>query len=649
MSKTHVPLDQIRDNPHQPRLDVGDVEGLAETILEHGLRQLPEGRLLRDSHVVTGSLTTHTRREEEGWFLEDGPEGTEVSVQLAAGHRRVEAVRLLNDDDTVTDADLRAAGLVPGYVPVDLQRLTDDDMLDLLTIENAHREELSAIEQARLIGELAEAGRSGEEVAERFGKSASWVSNRKRLLELPEYVQTKVHEGDITVRQAGPLVKAQRLEDEHPDVVQGVSFDLKPGTLVKDAERGVSSSDLREKAQALKGYIEVVLNSKDELEEDAEADERIAPLPAAWHWSDGDPEAAGFEDVGHRVFREWGTSNGTTVRSRISAGTKQRAIERAHSHEKSLKWASLKSRLSGIGKPSLPDGWIWEITKIEDGHAQIGAFRYEGEPTCPAGWSASADGEDIYEQAKDAIRIEKEIELTDQSHDPDRDRKEAQAGDGEADAGARPQEDLRGDDGGGSEQTSSEDQAPGPSVDAAKRDASAGAADREVNGDQAPAEHVPVTDTGGAPRHLSEVIAQVEADGHEWQIKTVGPRGYEALIRTSGAPEIAEGDTPADALQSAHLSVQGADVGQVIPAQVDELLSGDGVDMWNEDAAARATIASLLVAHRVAGARQEAWRTREIADVVQERVGSVTEDDVADEVLADVEAEVKARLEPETV
>jgi len=111
--------------------------------------------------------------------------------------------------------------------------------------------------------------------------------------------------------------------------------------------------------------------------------------------------------------------------------------------------------------------------------------------------------------------------------------------------------------------------------------------------------------------------------------------------------EVEGGDTAAGALFDAYMAAkEDTDpIGPVDPDTVDQILSADGIDMWDESVAAEASIPSLLVAHRVAGARQETWRTRLIAEAVQEREGTVTEEDIPDEVMAEVEAEVERRLE----
>jgi ParB-like chromosome segregation protein Spo0J len=526
MSKTHVPLDQIRDNPHQARLGIGDVEGLAETILKHGLRQLPEGRLLRDGHVVTGSLTTHTCREDGHWFLEDGPGSADTSVQLAAGHRRVEAVRLLNADDTVTDADLRSAGLVPGYVPIDLQRLSDEEMLDLLTVENAQREGLSPIEQARLIGELSGAGRSGEEIAGRFGKSASWVSNRKRMLDLPEKVQVAVHEGQISARQGQALAKSYQLQGEKPDLVDDAVFELQPSTLAEDARQGASSERIREKVQTLEDTIESMESMRPDDDDD------FSPDVGTTH-----PDAVG---------------------------------------------------------PEYPPK---KTVQTDDPDRD----REEAE--------ASDDGDDARTSAEDAAGV------------GDR---------GQGEELSQPIENVSGGEEGRDGEERSEPQRP---------------ADRDVSGDGAPAtvpegweefadfvvqwgqKTFPDATPDSVTSHLLEEARELDADPDAMDeaadcllllIQLADRQGkslFEAarrkmqvnLERTWGEPEE----------NGVVHHVEGRPkIGQVVPGQVGALLSAEGEDMWDDTVASAATIASLLVAHRVASARQEHWRTREIAEVV---------------------------------
>jgi hypothetical protein len=263
---------------------------------------------------------------------------------------------------------------------------------------------------------------------------------------------------------------------------------------------------------------------------------------------------------------------------------------------------------------------------------------------------------------------------SDQTDDRDRDREEADPSD-EADPTGAQQETAPLDEPGVEAGGASDVEADGGARDAAADDSPAtagseGPTDREVSGDGAPGdpqvESVKNAAENDYPpslgaKKLKALINEIEFNEWLWEVGAETDGGYHATVwvyedeARLGSFSETEAPTPHDALMSAFMAARDfatespPSIGQVVPGQVDALLSADGEDMWDPDVASAATIASLLVAHRVAGQRQETWRTREIVDVVQQRVGSVTEEDVPDSVLADVEAEVERRLEPEAV
>ena len=142
----HIAVDQIHPNPKQPRrrFEGEAATGLAESIKAQGLLQ----------PVVV-------RPRLEGGF------------ELIAGERRWRAAR--------------EAGLAT--VPALVREADDRDSLLLALVENVAREDLSPVEEARGYAVLIdEFGLSLGDVAERVGKSKPTVSNRIRLLELPEDV-----------------------------------------------------------------------------------------------------------------------------------------------------------------------------------------------------------------------------------------------------------------------------------------------------------------------------------------------------------------------------------------------------------------------------------------------------------------------------
>ena len=152
----HLPVETIHANPRQPRkrFDNEATSALADSIRSQGLVQ----------PVVV-------RPREAGGF------------ELIAGERRWRAAR--------------EAG-VP-TVPALVREADDRDSLLLGLVENVAREELSAVEEARAYALLMdEFGLSLGDLGERVGKAKPTVSNRLRLLELPDDLLGLVERGELS-------------------------------------------------------------------------------------------------------------------------------------------------------------------------------------------------------------------------------------------------------------------------------------------------------------------------------------------------------------------------------------------------------------------------------------------------------------------
>jgi ParB family chromosome partitioning protein len=151
----HVPLGSIRPNARQPRrrIDAESIAALGESVRAQGVVQ----------PVVV-------RRVGDGY-------------ELIAGERRWRAAK--------------AAGLAT--LPAVVRQSDDRESLLLALVENVAREDLSAVEEARAYAVLQdEFGLSLGELAERLGRSKPAVSNRLRLLELPDDVLALVERGTLT-------------------------------------------------------------------------------------------------------------------------------------------------------------------------------------------------------------------------------------------------------------------------------------------------------------------------------------------------------------------------------------------------------------------------------------------------------------------
>lgn len=76
----------------------------------------------------------------------------------------------------------RAAGMAGlQQVPVVVRELNDAQRLAVQLIENIDREELSVMEESLAVARLLNLGRKPKEVAEMLGKTAAWVSLRKKI------------------------------------------------------------------------------------------------------------------------------------------------------------------------------------------------------------------------------------------------------------------------------------------------------------------------------------------------------------------------------------------------------------------------------------------------------------------------------------
>jgi ParB family chromosome partitioning protein len=151
-----LPVDAVHPNPKQPRrrFEPEPAAGLTESVRSQGVIQ----PLLVRSRAAGG-------------------------YEIIAGERRWRAAR--------------EAGVAT--VPAVLREADDRETLVLALVENVAREQLSAVEEARAYAVLLdEFGLALGDVAERVGRSKPSVSNRVRLLELPDDVLGMVERGQLS-------------------------------------------------------------------------------------------------------------------------------------------------------------------------------------------------------------------------------------------------------------------------------------------------------------------------------------------------------------------------------------------------------------------------------------------------------------------
>ncbi len=93
------------------------------------------------------------------------------------------------------------------HVPAIVRDTPDDDLLRDALIENLHREQLNALEEAAAYQQLLDDfGATHEELAGRIGRSRPHISNTLRLLNLPLAVQKRVAAGVLSAGHARALL-----------------------------------------------------------------------------------------------------------------------------------------------------------------------------------------------------------------------------------------------------------------------------------------------------------------------------------------------------------------------------------------------------------------------------------------------------------
>ena len=159
----NIPLELIRPREGQPRKDFDQksLEDLANSIEEYGL------------------LNPITVTKVSGHY------------EILAGERRFRASKM-SGAKTI-------AAIIKDYEE------KDKEVLSL--IENVQREDLSAIEEATAYKKLIDSyGLTQDEVAQKMGKSRSYIANTIRLLKLNEEEKSALIEGSISSSQARSLL-----------------------------------------------------------------------------------------------------------------------------------------------------------------------------------------------------------------------------------------------------------------------------------------------------------------------------------------------------------------------------------------------------------------------------------------------------------
>lgn len=210
---------EIAANLDQPReyFEEEALQELADSIKEIGVLQ----------PIVVREISDKSKRYEalsQAQIRAGKP--AELKYELIMGERRLRASQL--------------AGLAE--IPAIIRDTQDDEMLRDALLENLHRVQLNAIEEAAAYQQLLnEFGCTQEELSQRIKRSRPQISNTIRLLKLPHSVQLKVMANVLSMGHARALLGLDSVEKmEHLAeriVAEGLS--------VRTTEELVSLGDVR--------------------------------------------------------------------------------------------------------------------------------------------------------------------------------------------------------------------------------------------------------------------------------------------------------------------------------------------------------------------------------------------------------------------
>jgi len=248
---TQLPIDLIEPNPLQPR----------RVFHQERIGELAQS--IRDNGIIQPLVV---RRHAERY-------------QLVAGERRWRAAKL--------------AGVT--RVPVVVQEIPDDRLLEITLIENIQREDLNPIEAAQAFDRLCrELNLDHDEVGHRTGKDRSTIANLIRLLALPSDLQQLIAERRLSagharclltlpnadlqrevaekiVAQGWSVRQVERLtqrmvEDRKPKSVNEVKTDPNVKAAIEQLERVLGTKVRIIERARQKGRIEIDYYSSDDLD-----------------------------------------------------------------------------------------------------------------------------------------------------------------------------------------------------------------------------------------------------------------------------------------------------------------------------------------------------------------------------------------------
>ena len=192
-----IPIDQLLHHPHNPRLDLGDLTELTESIRSQGVLQnltvVPEAEFPGDDHYL-----------------------------VVIGNRRMEAAKL--------------AGLAE--VPCVISDMDYNTQIATMLTENMHRTDLTLYEQAQGIQMMMDLGLTETQISEMTGFSRTTIKRRAEMAKLDkETLKEKCTQ--LTMDEMDQLMKIRDIDKRNELLKEAGTdnFKWRVGNAVKEQKR----------------------------------------------------------------------------------------------------------------------------------------------------------------------------------------------------------------------------------------------------------------------------------------------------------------------------------------------------------------------------------------------------------------------------
>ncbi|MEK8141837.1 ParB/RepB/Spo0J family partition protein [Streptomyces sp. M10(2022)] len=221
---TELSLGLISQNPDNPRAELRDLDGLADSIREIGLINA----------ITIASVEAYLAERPDR--AEDLDEGARFIV--IDGHRRLEAARL--------------AGAPKIRVSVENALVsTDESLLEAAFVANVHRDDMNPLEQAQALRKLVDFYGSQNKAARRLGIGQSTISSKLSILDLAPELQADLVAGRRKIEHVRNLSKLLPAEQRQKADTRAAALEQKSATARSESGR-TNSEPTQHEAPATK-------------------------------------------------------------------------------------------------------------------------------------------------------------------------------------------------------------------------------------------------------------------------------------------------------------------------------------------------------------------------------------------------------------